>query len=133
MPVMDYERLVDFEPGTVLMEDGENDFVVIWGGRSVFRADAVGCVYGDPDTNLRVVSAPSPVDHAVIEGRDAIIEAVAALPPGSIFVETDDIGRRHRFITTWSGNVVIDNGAFIVGRYTNIDETASIVIESISR
>lgn len=133
MPVMDFDRVTGYEPGTVLMENGDRDFVIIWNGFSVFRADAVGCVYADPDTHLSVVSSPSPVDPVVIEGRDAIIEAVAALPPGSIFVETDGIGRRHRFITVWGGNVVIDNGAYVVTRYTGIEETASVVIESISR
>jgi hypothetical protein len=61
-------------------------------------------------------------------GRDAILEAVAEMEPGTRFTETDDIGRKHRLMVVFGGRVLFDNGSGDVGIYDGVDEDASIEV-----
>lgn len=128
--IIDTGRCTGYKPGTILIEDGDRRMLVIWDGMVSIEGEPGAVVYADPDTSLTEIARPESRGVEKYADADEVEGVVRSLPVGSIFVETDSLGRKHRFITTWNG-VVIDNGGHEEVAYVLVDRGTSITVESV--
>lgn len=132
--VADPDRLSDHPVGSVLIEDGENRLVVVWGVSVLFEGDTQVCTYADPDATIEEIAAPEDSWWTAASSADEIVALVMALPVGSVVTETEHSGRTHTFVVVWGTKptVVFDNGMGNVVPYLiDDDDTASIRVVSV--